>query len=60
MTSKSDHNAEVEADRIRVKITDGRVALEGAVHAWSERSAAEHAVWSIPGVTAVENHLTIG
>lgn len=53
-------NAEVGASRIQVDIKDGRVALEGAVHAWSERSAAEHAVWSVPGVTAVENHLTIG
>ncbi|NLS20406.1 BON domain-containing protein [Rhizobium sp. P40RR-XXII] len=53
-------NAEVEADRIRVDIIEGRVALEGAVHAWSERSAAERAVWSVPGVIAVENHLTIG
>ena len=53
-------NAEVEADRIRVDITGGRVALEGAVHAWSERNAAERAVWSVPGVTAVENHLTVG
>jgi osmotically-inducible protein OsmY len=53
-------NAEVEANRIRVDINEGRVALEGAVHAWNERSAAERAVWSVPGVVAVENHLTIG
>ena len=53
-------NAEVEANRIRVDVTEGRVALEGAVHAWSERSAAERAVWSVPGVVTVENRLTIG
>ena len=52
-------NAEVEANRIRVDVTEGRVALEGAVHAWSERSAAERAVWSVPGVVTVENRLTI-
>ncbi|MBB5575928.1 MULTISPECIES: BON domain-containing protein [Rhizobium] len=52
--------AEVEASRIRVNVVDGRVVLEGGVHAWTERSAAEQAAWSIPGVTAVENHLSIG
>ncbi|WFU13251.1 BON domain-containing protein (plasmid) [Rhizobium sp. CB3090] len=52
--------AEVEASRIRVNVVDGRVVLEGGVHAWTERSAAEQAAWSIAGVTAVENHLSIG
>ncbi|MFS8116214.1 BON domain-containing protein [Rhizobium jaguaris] len=52
--------AEVEASRIRVNVVGGRVVLEGGVHAWTERNAAEQAAWSIPGVTAVENHLSIG
>lgn len=52
--------AEVEASRIRVNVVDERVVLEGGVHAWTERSAAEQVAWSIPGVIAVENHLSIG
>jgi len=53
-------HAEIEAQRIRVRVADGgRVALEGTVHDWSERLAAERAAWSAPGVMAVEDRLTI-
>jgi osmotically-inducible protein OsmY len=38
----------------------GKVRLEGRVHAWSERSAAERAAWSAPGVNTVEDRLTVG
>ena len=54
-------NAELEAKAIRVDVLDaGKVRLEGRVHAWSERSAAERAAWSAPGVTIVEDRITIG
>jgi osmotically-inducible protein OsmY len=54
-------NAEIEAQAIKVNVMDGgKVRLEGRVHAWSERSAAERAAWSAPGVHAVEDRLTIG
>jgi osmotically-inducible protein OsmY len=54
-------NAEIEAQAIKVNILDGgKVTLEGRVHAWSERSAAERAAWSAPGVNTVEDRLTIG
>lgn len=54
-------NAETEAQAIRVDVLDGgRVRLEGRVHAWSERSAAERAAWSAPGVSAVEDRIIIG
>jgi osmotically-inducible protein OsmY len=54
-------NAEIEAHAIKVNILDGgKVTLEGRVHAWSERSAAERAAWSAPGVNTVEDRLTIG
>lgn len=53
-------NAEVEAQAIRVNVIDGgKVRLEGKVHAWSERTAAERAAWSAPGVTVVEDRITI-
>jgi osmotically-inducible protein OsmY len=53
-------NAEIEAQAIRVDVIDGgKVRLEGKVHAWSERSAAERAAWSAPGVTVVEDRITI-
>lgn len=54
-------NAEIEAQAIKVNVIDGgKVRLEGRVHAWSERSAAERAAWSAPGVNTVEDRLTIG
>lgn len=53
-------NAEVEADAIHVSVDGGTVALDGVVHDWAERDAAERAAWSAPGVTAVNDRLTIG
>ena len=54
-------NAELEAQAIKVNVLDGgRVRLEGKVQAWSERSAAERAAWSAPGVSTVEDRITIG
>jgi osmotically-inducible protein OsmY len=52
-------SALVEANDIRVVVIDDEVTLEGKVHAWDERSAAERAAWSAPGVNSVEDRLTI-
>lgn len=53
-------NAEIAASGIKVRVSDSKVVLEGGVHAWNERQAAEHAAWSVPGVTVVENYLHVG
>lgn len=53
-------NAEIEAGGIRVLVGEGgRISLEGYVHDWREREAAEHAAWSAPGVLRVDDHLRI-
>lgn len=53
-------HAEVEAARIRIDVqTNGTVAIEGKVDDWEERQAVERAVWSAPGVRAVENRVRI-
>lgn len=53
-------NAEIEAQAIRVDVLgDGKVRLDGKVRAWSERNAAERAAWSAPGVTTVEDRITV-
>lgn len=55
-----DRLAAVDRRQLRVTLHgDGRVSLHGSVHSWYERDAAEQAVWSIPGVTAVDNRLAI-
>ena len=54
-------NAELEAQEIKVNVLgNGAVRLEGRVHAWSERRAAERAAWSAAGVRTVEDRITIG
>ncbi|MCF3934876.1 BON domain-containing protein [Acuticoccus sp. M5D2P5] len=53
-------SAEMEANGIRVSVTDGCVTLDGHVKAWYERRLAEKAAWSAPGVAAVEDRIKIG
>jgi len=52
-------SAEVEAQQIRIEAHGGTVMLRGTVHSWTERKAVERAVWAAPGVTGVEDWLTI-
>ena len=52
-------NAEVDADRIVVEAADGRVTLRGNVRSFAERRDAELAAWSSPGVTTVDDKLTV-
>jgi osmotically-inducible protein OsmY len=52
-------SAEVEASGITVQTEGGRVVLSGKVRAWYERDIAERAAWSAPGVTEVQDHLSI-
>jgi len=53
-------SARVEAQAIKVSVAGGTVKLEGRVHSWYERDAAERAAWAAPGVRAVEDHVSIG
>lgn len=52
-------SAELDAKRIGVETLDGKVTLKGEVHTWSERQEAERTAWSAPGVTQVENLISI-
>lgn len=52
-------NAELEANAITVTVKDAEVVLEGKVNAWHERTLAENAAWSAPGVRAVVDRLTL-
>lgn len=54
-----ERHAEIDARLIEVEAVDGKVTLKGSVHSWAERHDAESAAWAAPGVTAVDDRLTI-
>lgn len=51
--------ADLDAAGVTVTTDGSTVKLSGKVHAWNERSIAERAAWSAPGVTKVEDHLSV-
>jgi len=52
-------SAEIDASRITVEAKGSEVVLKGTVRSWTERQEAERAAWGAPGVTKVDNRVTI-
>lgn len=52
-------SAEIDARRISVTAEDGKVILTGNVRSWAERQEAERVAWAAPGVTQVDDRLSI-
>ena len=52
-------SAEIDASRVTVEANGSEVILRGTVKSWAERQEAERAAWAAPGVTRVDNRVTI-
>jgi osmotically-inducible protein OsmY len=52
-------NAVLDATRIEVEEQGSEVVLKGTVRSWAERKEAEEAAWRAPGITKVDNRITI-
>jgi osmotically-inducible protein OsmY len=53
-------SAQVDAGHIMVDTRGSAVTLRGRVRSWPEREEAEQTAWSAPGVTRVDNEITVG
>jgi len=52
-------NFYLNPDRIKVEVSGSKAILTGVVRTLPEKSAAEEAAWSAPGITEVDNKLDV-
>lgn len=51
--------ATLDAEKVRVETYGNKVILSGSVRSYAEKDDAAEAAWSAPGITTVENNLTV-
>ena len=52
-------HALTDAQEIMVTVNGGKVTLTGVVHSWSERDMVSDSVWNTPGVTDVNDNISV-
>ena len=54
-----DRNAKIDADDLYVSTDSGTVTINGAVSSWAEHDEAIDAAWAAPGITSVQDRMTV-
>lgn len=54
-----DRHAQDGGQRIQVEVDEGAVTVSGTVGSWTARDQIEELIWALPGVTAVDNQITV-
>ncbi len=52
-------NAQIDADGITVEVEGSKTILRGKVRSWAERAEAERVAWLAPGITSVDNRISL-
>jgi osmotically-inducible protein OsmY len=52
-------NAQLDAKNITVEVQGSKAILRGTVRAWIEKEEAGRVAWSAPGITEVDNRITL-
>ena len=52
-------SAQVDANAITVSVQGSEAILRGKVHSWAEKREAERAAWLAPGITSVDNQISV-
>lgn len=52
-------SAQLDANAITVQVEGSKAILKGRVRSWAEKKEAERAAWLAPGITSVDNQITV-
>lgn len=57
--SRALHRTRFTDENVKVTATEGKVRLTGHVPTWSDRGLAYRTAWAAPGVTSVQNDISV-